>query len=184
MQLSRNRALVLAGIGVLAAVLVIVLILAAAPPERRYDEPLTGDPGAAAGRPVHPVGRAVRLRTYLTTIEVRPLSYVRLPATASDGPGIGVDVSLKNVGRATYRDQPTQAASVTFRRGGEAERLYTSVERCQGPPRDTVKIRPGVTKRYCIPFETGGARLALFIYAPEAGLPGSRGAPEAAAWSF
>ena len=185
MEMSRNRALVLVGAGLLAAVLVTVLLFAGGGSDRRFDERQSTDVRSSApARPAHSIGQAVRLRTYLTTIEVRPLSFVRLPATASGGPGVGVDVSLRNVGRATYRDQPIQAASVILKRGEEAERLYTSGERCQGPPADTVRIRPGVSKRYCLPFETNGARLDAFVYAPEAGLPADRGAPQAAAWAF
>jgi hypothetical protein len=185
MELTRNRALVVVGAGVLAAVLVTVLLFAGTGPERRYDErQSTDERSSAPGRPAHRVGQAVRLRTYLTTIEVRPLGFVRLGATAAGGRGVGVELTLRNVGRATYRDQPIQAASVILARGDEAERLYTSVDRCQGPPADTVRIRPGAARRYCLPFETNGAKLDAFVYAPESGLLGRRGAPQAAAWSF
>jgi hypothetical protein len=185
MELNRKRALIVVGAGVLAAVLVTVLLFADFGSEPRYGErQSTDERSSAPARPAHRVGQAVRLRTYLTTVEVRPLGYVRLGATSAAGPGVGVELSLKNVGRATYRDQPIQAASVILGRGEEAERLYTSVERCQGPPADTVRIRPGAARRYCLPFETNGAKLDAFVYAPESGLPGSRGAPQAAAWSF
>lgn len=105
---------------------------------------------------------------------------MRFAASESSGAGVGVDLAIRNVGDAAYRDQPAQATSFTLR-NGEAERVYSAVGECGGLSEDT--IPPGATRRFCLPFEATG-RAELFVYAPESGLPGSRGAPEAAAWGF
>lgn len=186
MRSSTGRARIVAA-GVLAAVVVVLAIalLSGGDEETPYADRGSTDERSSApsGRPVRTFGQTVRLKTYLTTVEVRPLAFVRLAAGESSGPGVGVDVAIRNVGRAPYRDQPAQAASVTLRRGGEAERVYEGPEQCRGVAEDTIRIPPGATRRFCLPFAATG-RPDLFVYAPESGLPGSRGAPEAAAWGF
>jgi hypothetical protein len=186
MRTSTRRARIIAA-GVLGAIVVVlaVVLLSGGEDETPYaDRGTPGDSGATPrGRPVRPFGQTVRLKTYLTTVEVRPVSFVTLAAGESSGAGVGVDLAIRNVGRAPYRDQPAQAASVRLRGGGEAERVYLPAPRCGGPPEDTISIPPGETLRFCLPFEAT-ARPELFVYAPESGLPGSRGAPEAAAWDF
>lgn len=165
--------------------LVVLLFVGGSPPDTPYGErsPAGGGGSGEPGRPARRFGETVRLKTYLTTIDVRPVAFVRFPATSTAGAGVGVDLAVRNVGDTPYRDQPLQAASVTLRNGGEAERLYDPVGRCAGPVEDTIRIAPGATARFCLPFEAGG-RADLFVYAPESGLPGDRGAPEAAAWGF
>lgn len=189
-EVSRSRAkrgaiIVAAGLGAAAVVLAILLFVGGSSPDTPYGE--RSSPGEqSSGPPAEPArrfGQAVRLDTYLTTIDVRPLAFVRFPATATSSPGVGVDLVIRNVGDAPYRDQPLQAASVNLRNGGEADRVYEPVRGCPGPPEDTIRIAPGATERFCLPFEAGG-RADLFVYAPESGLPGDRGAPQAAAWDF
>lgn len=181
---KRKRALAI-GAAVLAVVALVVGLIVAGETDTPYDDRgSAGDGGSApVARPVRQFGQTVRLRTYLTVIEVTPHSFVRLPAAEASGPGVGVDLSIRTVGSAAYRDQPAQAAAVVVRGGGEAERVYTSVGGCEGPPQDTIRLPQGRTARFCIPFETT-SRPDLFVYSAEDGLPGSRGAPETAAWSF
>lgn len=184
---SRNKRLLAAGAAVVVGAILIAIVVIASgdSPQGRYGDRESTDARSSgpAERPASVFGQTLRLRTYLTTIEVRPLSFVRLPATGATRPGYGVDLSIRNVGRAPYRDQPVQAAQITLRNGGEAERVYTPVGSCRGPSTDTVRIQPGASERFCVPFEAIG-RPDLFVYSAEDGLPGSRGAPETGAWSF
>jgi hypothetical protein len=185
MRSSTRRPIIIAT-GVLAALAVVLVIvwLSSGESETPYADRGSSDDGSAPrGRTVRSFGQTARLKTYLTVIEVRPLAFVKLAASESSGPGVGVDVAIRNVGGAPYRDQPLQAASVTLRRGGEADRVYEGGPECRGLSDDTVRIRPGATQRFCLPFEATG-RPDLFVYSAEDGLPGSRGAPEAAAWGF
>jgi hypothetical protein len=181
LRLTRKRALVAAG-------LLLVLVVAAVLLFNRQDTSTGyGDIAPKASGPpprprVHPFGEAVLLKTSRTTIEVRPTAFSRQPATAAASPSIGVELNVRNVGRDRYLDQPSQAASVVLRDGGEADRTYDPVGRCGGSP-DTVRMAPGQSARWCIAFEATG-RPNIFIYAPEVGLPNYRGAPEAAAWSL
>ncbi len=183
--MKRGAIIAAAGLGAAAVVLAVLLFVGGSAPDTPYgDRSSAGERSSGPpGRPARRFGQTVRLKTYLTTIDVRPVAFVRFPATSSSGAGVGVDLAVRNVGDAPYRDQPLQAASVTLRNGGEAERLYDPVGRCAGPPEDTIRIPPGATERFCLPFEAGG-RADVFVYAPESGLPGDRGAPEAAAWGF
>ncbi len=189
-RLSRSKSkrgwiIAAAGLGAAVVVLAVILIAGSSSPETPYGERGSADGRSSGppGRPARRFGQTVRLRTYLTTVEVRPLAFVRFAASESSGAGVGVDLAIRNVGDAAYRDQPAQAASVTLRNGGEAERVYSAVGECGGLSEDTIRIPPGATRRFCLPFEATG-RADLFVYAPESGLPGSRGAPEAAAWGF
>lgn len=176
--------IVATGLGAAVVVLAVFLIVGGDRESPYADRDSTDQRSSGPSeRPASRLGQTLRLRTYVTTIEVRPVGFVSFPATESTGPGVGVDLVVRNVGREPYRDQPEQAASVTLRRGGEAERVYTSVRGCAGPPEDTIRIPRGATERFCLPFEATG-RPDLFVYAPEDGLPGSRGAPEAGAWSL
>lgn len=173
-----------AGVGAAVVVLAVLFLVGSSPDSRYDDRASSGDRSSAPpGRPTRRFGQAIRLKTYLTTVEVRPLAFVRFAANESSGAGVGVDLAIRNVGDAPYRDQPAQAGSVTLRNGGEAERVYEGVGKCGGLTEDTIRIAPGATRRFCLPFEADG-RTDLFVYSPELGLPGSRGAPEAAAWGF
>ena len=184
LRTKRKRTLAI-GAAVLAVVALVVVLIVVGEADTPYDDRGSSGGGGAApiARPVHQFGRTVRLRTYLTVIEVTPHSFVRLPATEASGPGVGVDLSVRTVGRAAYRDQPAQAAAVVVRGGGEAERVYTPVAGCEGPPQDTIRLPQGKTARFCIPFETT-SRPELFVYSAEDGLPGRGGAPETATWAF
>ena len=183
--MKRGAIIAAAGLGAAAIVAAVLLLVGGSPPDTPYGERSSAGEGSSGppGRPPRRFGQTVRLETYLTTIDVRPVAFVRFPATATSSAGVGVDLAIRNVGDAPYRDQPLQAASVTLRGGGEAERLYDPVRGCAGPPADTVRIPPGATERFCLPFEATG-RADLFGYSPELGLPGDRGAPQAAAWGF
>lgn len=182
---SKRKRKLAVGAALVAAVVVVVVLVAGGETETPYGgRGPSGDGGSApVARPVRQFGQTIRLRTYLTVIEVTPLNFVRFPASESSDPGVGVDLSIRTVGRAAYRDQPAQAAAVIVRGGGEAERVYTPVRGCTGPPEDTIRIPSGKTVRFCVPFETTG-RPDLFVYSAEDGLPGSRGAPETGAWAF
>lgn len=182
---KRKRNLAIGAAVIAAVVVAIVLIVGTGSSETPYaDRGTSGDGGSApTARPVRRFGQTIRLRTYLTTIEVTPRSFVRFPASEASGPGIGVNLEIRTVGRAAYRDQPAQAAAVVVRGGGEAERVYTPVGNCTGPPEDTIRLAAGRTARFCLPFETT-ARPDLFVYSAEDGLPGSRGAPETGSWAF
>ena len=183
---TRRRRLILITAGVFAAIVVavVVFLLSAGESEPRYADLGSSDEGSVpGGRRVYRFGETVRLRTYLTTIEVRPVGFTRIAASQAAGAGVGVDLEIRTVGRAAYRDQPAQAASVTVRGGGEAERVYEPVPGCPGLSDDTVRIPQGETRRFCLAFETS-RRPELFVYSAEDGLPGNRGAPEAAAWEF
>lgn len=185
MRAERKKALTVAA-AVLAGlvVLVVVVIVSARSTERPYGGGSAGDPGSEpSDRPLRRFGQTVRLRTYTTTIEVRPLGFARLGASAASGPAVGVDLAIRNVGRAQYREQPLQAAQVILQSDEEAERIYLPVGGCAGPSEDTIRIPVGATSRFCLPFEVTG-RPDVFVYAPDDGLPGTGGAPEAAAWSF
>ena len=176
---TRKRVLVLGAVVVVAIVVVVLLIAGGSETRTRY-----GDvwPAPAGGeRPAVPFGRAVRLKTSRTTIEVRPFGFSRQPASAAAGPSITIDLSVRNVGREPYLDQPTQAAAVVLGAGHELDRIYEPVGRCRGVSPDTVRLSPGESRRWCVAFENRG-RPELFVYAPEAGLPRDRGAPESAAW--
>lgn len=180
---KRNRNLAIGAIVAVALVLAVFLLAGDDDNPTPYadDGPAT-DTGVER-RPIRAFGQTVRLRTYLTTIELRPTGFDRVPASESSAPGVTVDLTIRNVGRAPYRDQPLQAASVALRQGGEAERAYEPRPGCTNVPEDTVRIPPGGVRRYCLPF-AATQRPELFLYSAEAGLPTSRGAPEAAAWSF
>ncbi|HYZ71268.1 MAG TPA: hypothetical protein VE528_06375 [Thermoleophilaceae bacterium] len=176
---TRKRVLVLGAVVVVAIVVVVLLIAGGSETRTRY-----GDvwPAPAGGeRPAVPFGQAVRLKTSRTTIEVRPFGFSRQPASAAAGPSITIDLSVRNVGREPYLDQPTQAAAVVLGAGDELDRIYEPVGRCRGVSPDTVRLSPGESRRWCVAFENRG-RPELFVYAPEAGLPRDRGAPESAAW--
>ena len=176
---TRKRVLVLGAVVVVAIVVVVLLIAGGSETRTRY-----GDvwPAPAGGeRPAVPFGRAVRLKTSRTTIEVRPFGFSRQPASAAAGPSITIDLSVHNVGPEPYLDQPTQAAAVVLGAGDELDRVYEPVGRCRGVSPDTVRLSPGESRRWCVAFENRG-RPELFAYAPEAGLPRDRGAPESAAW--
>jgi hypothetical protein len=176
---TRKRVLVLGAVVVVAIVVVVLLIAGGSETRTRY-----GDvwPAPAGGeRPAVPFGRAVRLKTSRTTIEVRPFGFSRQPASAAAGPSITIDLSVRNVGREPYLDQPTQAAAVVLGAGDELDRIYEPVGRCRGVSPDTVRLSPDESRRWCVAFENRG-RPELFVYAPEAGLPRDRGAPESAAW--
>ena len=177
---TRKRVLVLGAVVVVAIVVVVLLIAGGSETRTRY-----GDvwPSAPVGgeRPAVPFGRAVRLKTSRTTIEVRPFGFSRQPASEEAGPSITIDLSVRNVGREPYLDQPTQAAAVVLGAGDELDRVYEPVGRCRGVSPDTVRLSPGESRRWCVAFENRG-RPELFAYAPEAGLPRDRGAPESAAW--
>jgi hypothetical protein len=177
---TRKRALLLAAVAVVVIAVVVLLLAGGSETRTRY-----GDvwPSAAAGgeRPAVPFGRAVRLKTSRTTIEVRPFGFSRQPASAAAGPSIAIDLSVRNVGREPYLDQPAQAAAVVLGAGDELDRMYERVGRCRGVSPDTVRLWPGESRRWCVAFESRG-RPELFVYAPEAGLPRDRGAPESAAW--
>jgi len=178
---TRKRLLI--GAAVLAVlVLVIVLVLGGGDTTTKYGDVGPGTGEAGPRRPdVHPFGEAVRLRTSRTTIEVRPTGFSRQPATAAASPSIAIDLSVRNVGREPYLDQPSQAASVVLRGGEEADRIYDPVGGCRRSAPDTVRMWPGETRRWCFAFVRMG-RPELFVYAPEVGLPAERGAPESAAW--
>ena len=188
-RVKRSRAqrtwiIVAAGVGAAVVVIAILLLVGSSSDGPTDDRASSGDRSSAPpARPDRRFGESVRLKTYLTTIEVRPLAFVRIAGSESSGAGVGVDLAIRNVGDAAYRDQPAQAASVTLRNGEEADRVYEEVKDCVGPSEDTISIPAGATRRFCLPFEAAG-RADLFVYSPELGLPGSRGAPEAAAWGF
>jgi hypothetical protein len=183
-RLTRRRAAILAAVVAAVVALVAVLALAGGDESTRYGDVAPPSSGPATqGRPIHAFGEAVRLRTSQTTIEVRPLGFANLPATAATGPALGVDLSVRNVGAKPYREQPSQAASVILPGGGELDRLYEPVGRCRGVSPDTVRMAPGEASRWCLAFARIG-RPELFVYAPEAGLPTYKGTPEAAAWRF
>jgi hypothetical protein len=177
---TRKRALLLAAVAVVVIAVVVLLLAGGSETRTRY-----GDvwPSAAGGseRPAVPFGRAVRLKTSRTTIEVRPFGFSRQPASAAAGPSIAIDLSVRNVGREPYLDQPAQAAAVVLGAGDELDRMYERVGRCRGVSPDTVRLWPGESRRWCVAFESRG-RPELFVYAPEAGLPRDRGAPESVAW--
>src|SRR5918998_6963956 len=119
---TRKQALVLAAVAVVAIAVVVLLLAGGSETRTRY-----GDvwPSAAGGeRPAARFGRAVRLKTSRTTIEVRPFGFSRQPASAAAGPSITIDLSVRNVGPEPYLDQPTQAAAVVLGAGDELDRIY------------------------------------------------------------
>src|SRR5215210_628819 len=177
---TRKRVLIAAAVLAVLAVAA-VLIFGGGETNTRYGDVAPQAPPGARRPDVHPFGEAVRLKTSRTTIEVRPTGFSRQPATSAASPSIAVDLNLRNVGREPYLDQPSQAASVVLKGGGETDRIYEPVGRCRGVSPDTIRMWPGETRRWCLAFVQPG-RPDLFVYAPEIGLPTYRGAPEAAAW--
>jgi hypothetical protein len=181
--LRPTRRRVLIGAAVVAVLVVAaLLIFGGGESTTRYGDLVPETASEGPRRPnIHRFGEAVRLKTSRTTIEVRPTGFSRQPATAAASPSIGIDLRVRNVGREPYLDQPSQAASVVLRGGGEADRIYEPVGRCRGVSPDTVRMQPGGARTWCIAFTASG-RPDLFVYSPEIGLPAHRGAPEAAAW--
>src|SRR5829696_1146334 len=144
---TRKRLLI--GAAVLAVlVLVIVLVLGGGDTTTKYGDVAPGTDAGPRRPDVHPFGETVRLRTSRTTIEVRPTGFSRQPATAAASPSIAIDLSVRNVGREPYLDQPSQAASVVLRGGEEADRIYDPVGGCRRSAPDTVRMWPGEPRRW------------------------------------
>src|SRR5215211_2897026 len=177
---TRKRVLIAAAVLAVLAVAA-VLIFGGGETNTRYGDVAPQAPPGARRPDVHPFGEAVRLKTSRTTIEVRPTGFSRQPATSAASPSIAIDLSVRNVGREPYLDQPSQAASVVLRGREEADRIYEPVGDCRRTAPDTVRLWPRETRRWCFAFVRMG-RPELFVYAPEVGLPAERGAPESAAW--
>src|SRR5215218_10587265 len=152
--LRPTRKRVLIGVAVLAILVPVgVLVFGGGNTTTKYGDVAPYSPEKALRRPdVHPFGEAVRLRTSRTTIEVRPTGFSRQPATAATSPSIGIDVSVRNVGREPYLDQPSQAASVILGGGAEADRIYEPVGDCRRTAPDTVRLWPRETRRWCFAF--------------------------------
>jgi hypothetical protein len=139
------------------------------PPRQRPAEPRVRT--AFVGEPVVVEGAGAGLRLEATLVRVLdPLRVGRFDRPPRGSRLVGVELVLRNVGRATYADAPAGGATLLTTRDEEATPTLVSGGACGGAFSAYTTLRPGARRRGCIPFEVRRrARLEAFELALEAG---------------
>jgi archaellum component FlaG (FlaF/FlaG flagellin family) len=98
----------------------------------------------------------------VSKVEDPLLSYGADPGTRI----IGVVFSVKNIGKVKYDDSPNDLASTVD--GQISGGLITGGGACNTPA--TIKLAPGQSKTFCVPFEIGkSSKLAFIQYDTDSG---------------
>lgn len=93
---------------------------------------------------------------------------------------VGVKVVLKNVGKATYSDSPSNGAKIITASNRQADAALVSEGPCAEGFSSLTTISPGSTTQGCIPFEVpGGQAVKKFQFTLESGF-----GPEAGEWTI
>jgi hypothetical protein len=101
-------------------------------------------------------------------------------ALAKGGRFVGVELTLRNIGQATYSESPLQDSKLLVADRSEADPVNLLGGPCGGSFALRLRLRPGEMARGCVPFEVaGGARPASFQFALDSGF-----GPEIGTWSL
>ena len=125
--------------------------------DERSGPPGVGDSITLAG----PGGERVQVRLRRV---IDPLP--RGPDPASPGlRRVGVELTLRNVGRVTLRQAPSDGAEITTTGGEQPQLALVTAGVCGGSFAGAVILEPGNRETGCIPFEVGRtARLKSFSF--------------------
>jgi hypothetical protein len=125
---------------------------------------------ASAGGNHGKVGQAVTVKGQSRDLVAVSVTKVQDPLLAYGAPGgmrvIGVFFTVKNVGKVKYDDSPSAFLSTAD--GQISAGLITGGGPCDTP--GDIKLTPGQTKTFCIPFNVGrDSKLAFIQYNTDSG---------------